>query len=261
MQTFTLFLLWLAFFLALVSRRSPSAVLNHLSIGAAVAAWGLWTAGLAQRGIETGHWPMSTHYEFGLAFVWATLAFYLLLEAEGLPRLARPWALLVAAGIATLVVTRPAGERVATPLPPVLRSIWFPLHTLTAALSYGASGIAAGLAAAGLLERKETAPEDLILRIRRAVGWAFLWLTASMLIGALWARDAWGRLWGWDPKETWTLILWLWYLLLFHLRPLPHWQGRRFSLLVIAAFAGVLFLYWGVPWLVRTVRLESLHGF
>lgn len=261
MLAVSVLLLWLAFLLALAFRRALSPVPGYLSVGAAAVAWGLWTAGLIRRGIETGHWPMSTRYEFGLAFVWATLALYLLLEAEKSPRPARPWLLLVAAGLSTLVATRPAGERVAALLPPVLRSPWFPLHTLAAALAYGASGVAAGLAAAGLLEREEGAQGALVAQAERAAGWSFLWLTVGMLTGALWARDAWGRFWGWDPKETWTLILWLWYLLFFHLRSHPRWRGRRAAVLVIAAFAGVLFLYWGVPWLVRAVRLESLHGF
>lgn len=261
MLTVSVFLLWLAFFLALAFRRASSPIPGYLSVGAAAVAWGLWTVGLFRRGIEAGHWPMSTRYEFGLAFVWATLALALLLEAEGLPRPARPWLLLVAAGLATLIATRPAGERVVTPLLPALRSIWFPLHTLAAALAYGASGVAAGLALPILVERDEEGRKALVRQMGRAAGWSFLWLTTGMLIGALWARDAWGRFWGWDPKETWTLILWLWYLLFFHLRSHPRWRGRRAALLAIAAFAGVLFLYWGVPWLVRTVRLESLHGF
>lgn len=261
MLTVSVLLLWLAFLVALTFRRALSPVPGYLSAGAAVVAWGLWTVGLFQRGVGAGHWPLSTRYEFGLAFVWTVLAFYLLLEAEGLPRPARPWLLLVAAGLAALIAARPAGERVAMPLPPALRSVWFPLHTLAAALAYGASGIAAGLAVARLLEREEGAQGALVAQMERAAGWSFLWLTVGMLIGALWAWDAWGRFWGWDPKETWTLIVWLWYLLFFHLRPHPRWRGRKAALLVVAAFAGVLFLYWGVPWLVRTVRLESLHGF
>lgn len=254
-------LLWLAFFVALAFRRPSSWIPGYLSVGATAGAWGIWSIGLVQRGIGIGHWPMSTRYEFGLAFAWATMALYLLLEAEGLPRPARPWLLLVTAGLTTLLATRPPGEQVATPLPPVLRSLWFPLHTLSSALAYGASGVAAGLALAALRTYEEMLQKTLLHQMGRAAGWSFLWLTAGMLIGALWARDAWGRFWGWDPKETWTLIVWLWYLLFFHLRSRPRWKNRWAALLVLAAFGGVLFLYWGVPWLVRVVRLESLHGF
>ena len=55
-------------------------------------------------------------------------------------------------------------------------------------------------------------------RIERTVAWGFPWLTLSILTGAIWAQEAWGRYWGWDPKETWALITWLWYLLVLHLR-------------------------------------------
>jgi ABC-type transport system involved in cytochrome c biogenesis permease subunit len=95
----------------------------------------------------------------------------------------------------------------------------------------------------------------------RSVAFGFPWLTFSVLAGAVWAQNAWGRLWGWDPKETWALVTWLWYLMLLHLRPLPRWRGRRMAILLLVGFAAVMFTFVGVPWLVRLVRLESLHGF
>ena len=85
--------------------------------------------------------------------------------------------------------------------------------------------------------------------------------TLGILSGAIWAQTAWGRYWGWDPKETWTLVTWLWFLLILHLCPLSRWRGRRLAVLVLAGFALVCFTFVGVPWLVRTVRLETLHGF
>jgi ABC-type transport system involved in cytochrome c biogenesis permease subunit len=97
--------------------------------------------------------------------------------------------------------------------------------------------------------------------MERAIGLGFPWLTLSILAGAIWAQNAWGRYWGWDPKETWALVTWLWYLLILHLRPQPAWRGRRLAGLVIAGLGIVIFTFVGVPWLVRTVRLESLHGF
>jgi ABC-type transport system involved in cytochrome c biogenesis permease subunit len=97
--------------------------------------------------------------------------------------------------------------------------------------------------------------------MERGVALGFPWLTLGILTGAIWAQNAWGRYWGWDPKETWALVTWLWYLLVLHLSPLPRWRGRRLAALVVAGFGVVLFTFVGVPWLVRTVRLESLHGF
>ncbi|MGB9889463.1 MAG: cytochrome c biogenesis protein CcsA, partial [Anaerolineae bacterium] len=144
---------------------------------------------------------------------------------------------------------------------PVLRSLWFPLHTLSAALAYGLFGVAAGLGLTGLVERDGGARASLLGRMERAAGWGFLWLTLSLLLGGIWARYAWGRYWGWDPKETWTLVVWLLCLLPLHLRPLPAWRGRRQIALVLLGFVGVLFLLLAFPWVIRVTRLESLHGF
>lgn len=229
------------------------------AVGLSAVGWVLWTAGLAERWQASGHWSMSTRYEFGLAFVWALLCLHLLATAD-IPR-AGGGGLLLTLALATYLLTRPAGERTAAPLLPVLRTIWFPLHTFAAALAYGLFGVAAGLGLTGLAERDEGARASLLERIERAADWGFLWLTLSMLLGGIWARSAWGRYWGWDPKETWTLVVWLLYLLPLHLRPLPAWRGRREIALVLLGFAGVLFLWLGVPWVVRVGRLESLHGF
>ncbi len=233
--------------------------LGWAAAGLSAVAGGLWMAGLVGRGQVAGHWPMSTRYEFGLAFVGVFLLLHLLATAD-LPR-AGGGGLLLALALATWLLTRPAGERVAAPLLPALRSVWFPLHTLSAALAYGLFGIAAGLSLSGLAERDAGARAPLLERMERAADWGFLWLTLSMLVGGIWARFAWGRYWGWDPKETWTLVVWLLYLLPLHLRPLPAWRGRRQAILVLLGFVGVLFLWLGVPWVVRVGRLESLHGF
>ncbi len=97
--------------------------------------------------------------------------------------------------------------------------------------------------------------------MERTVALGFPWLTLSILTGAIWAQNAWGRYWGWDPKETWALVTWLWYLLILHIRALNAWRGRRLAGLVLAGFGVVLFTFLGVPWLVRQIRLESLHAF
>ncbi len=251
-------LLWATLLLHGLLRREERRWLSILALGLAVAAWGLWTAGLVGRGLAAGHWPMSTRYGFGLGFVWALLGLHILTTADR-PR-SGVGGLGVALALATWALTRPVGERIIAPLLPALRSPWFPLHTFAAAIAYGAFGAAAGLGLTGLLERGE-GREALTGRMDRLLRWGFLWLTLSILLGGIWAREAWGRWWGWDPKETWSLVVWLAYLLPLHLGPLPAWRGRRYIVLVLAGFAGVLFLFLGVPWVVRVARLETLHGF
>jgi cytochrome c-type biogenesis protein CcsB len=242
-----------------------------VATGMGAIAWGLLTAGLVGRGLAAGHWPLTNRYEFALCFAWAILSVYLLLEASwrtddgGPQRQAGPFVLAVALVVATYAVTRPAADRAIAPLLPALRSVWLQVHVLTAMVGYAAFGVAAGLGVMRLVHRtgdgRWPAAEEIGRTMDRAIGLGFPWLTLGIVTGAIWAQNAWGRYWGWDPKETWALVTWLWYLLILHVRPLRRWRGRRLAVLVVTGFGFVLFTFAGVPWLVRTVRLESLHGF
>jgi ABC-type transport system involved in cytochrome c biogenesis permease subunit len=238
---------------------------GRLATGLAAITWGLLTAGLVQRGLDAGHWPLTNRYEFALCFVWAIVAVYLLLEASWRERRAGAFVLAVALLVATYAVSRPTDERAIIPLLPALRSVWLQVHVLTAVVGYGAFGVAAGLGLMRLLHREGDgrwpAAAEVERAMERAVALGFPWLTLSILTGAIWAQHAWGRYWGWDPKETWALVTWLWFLLILHMRPLRRWRGRRLAVLTVVGLGVVLFTFVGVPWLVRTVRLESLHGF
>lgn len=229
--------------------------------GSAIVVWVLMTGGLVQRGLAAGHWPLTNRYEFALCFVWAILAVYLLLEASWREKRAGAFVLAIALAIATYAITRPAAQKSIAPLLPVLRSTWLQIHVLTALVGYAAFAVAAGSSLPLFAPNLQSRISNLHPAIERAIGLGFPWLTLSILTGAIWAQNAWGRYWGWDPKETWALITWLWYLLVLHARPLRRWRGRRFAALVLIGFGLVLFTFVGVPWLVRVVRLESVHGF
>jgi ABC-type transport system involved in cytochrome c biogenesis permease subunit len=254
-------LLWLALIAAVVYSVRRGRWLGRVATALTVVAWIALTNELVRRGLEAGHWPLSTRYEFGLCFVWAIIGVYLLLEASWRERGGGVFVLTIVLLVATWTVTRPASQRAISSLLPVLRSVWLQVHVLTAAIGYGAFGVAAGLGLMRLLPWA-TAPEPEVERtMERAVALGFPWLTLSILTGGIWAQRAWGRYWGWDPKETWALVTWLWYLLILHVRPLRRWRGRRLAVLTVIGFGLVLFTFVGVPWLVRNVRLESLHGF
>jgi cytochrome c-type biogenesis protein CcsB len=268
MLTTTYILLWLAMIVYAFHRTRDERWSGWTATGLTIAAWGTLTIELIKRGLEAGHWPLTNRYEFALCFVWAIVAVYLLLEASWREQRGGSFVLAMALLVATYAVTRPADERTIAPLLPALRSVWLQVHVLTAAVGYGAIGVAAGLGLMRLLrqvsfeERLERAPAlSAAEGMERAVALGFPWLTLSILTGAIWAQKAWGRYWGWDPKETWALITWLWVLLILHVRPLRRWRGRRLAALTVIGFGIVLFTFIGVPWLVRTVRLESLHGF
>ena len=231
------------------------------------ASWLILTAGLIKHAAAAGHWPLSNRYEFTLCFVWALQALYLLLELTTREQRCGLFATVVALLLFTYGITRPAEQQAVQRLSPVLRSVWMQIHVLTAAVGYGACGLAAALATMLLVRRSPV--EDARLpaekwierTMGRAVGWGFPWLTLSMVSGGIWAQLAWGRYWGWDPKEAWSLVTWLGYLLFFHLRGVRGWRGRRLAWVALAAFAILLASFAGLPWLVRAARLESLHGF
>ena len=257
--------LWVAAFLYFAYARWGRRTVGRAATGVTVLGWGLLTAALVERGLAAGHWPLTNRYEFALCFWWAIVGIYLLLEVSWRERRAGAFVLAMALLAATFAVTRPAASRAIAPLLPALRSPWLQLHVLTAAVSYGAFAVAAGLGLARLGRRDASEPrpsnEALERAMQRAVALGFPWLTLSILTGAIWAQNAWGRYWGWDPKETWALITWLWYLLILHLRPLRRWRGRRMAGLVLVGLGVVMFTFIGVPWLVRVVRIETLHGF
>ncbi len=267
MFTLTYVLLWLAMAAYVVHLIRGGRWAGRVATGLTIVAWVMLTGGLVKRGLASGHWPLANRYEFTLCFVWAIVTTYLLLEASWRERRAGSFVLAVALLVATYAVTRPSVEKALMPLPPALRSAWLQVHVLTAMAGYGAFGVAAGLGVMqlGLRNRglgKNPVSEGEIERtMEKAVALGFPWLTLGILTGAIWAQNAWGRYWGWDPKETWALITWLWYLLLLHVRALRGWRGRRSAALAVIGFGLVLFTFVGVPWLVRTVRLESLHGY
>ena len=235
------------------------------------AAGGMILAGaLAARGLRAGYWPLSSEYEFALAFALATVVAALVPFAAVSHRIsvARAATMLIAALLVTYArFLLPGSKQSIRPLPPALDSAWLPLHGGTAALAFGALALAGAAGLAWLLcERlsiKGTGSEagEIEGLLDRAIAAGFPLLTLSMIFGMIWAEVAWGRYWGWDLKEIWTLITWLVYALYWHVRRWPRWQGRRVAWLAAVGLASILFTFLSVGWLARTVGLESVHLF
>jgi cytochrome c-type biogenesis protein CcsB len=233
------------------------------------------SVGLVIRGIRAGHWPLANRFEFTLCWIWALLVFYLLSEhAMGTPS-AGAFVLPLALVLALWTANRSVTEQLIRPLTPALQTNWFPLHVGCSAVAYGAFSVAGGVGIMFLLSEwlrqrgfaaadhagRYPSAQRTEYHIWRAVGLGFPWLTLGMLVGAIWAQVAWGRYWDWDPKENWTLVIWLTYLILLHGRALQGWRGRRVAWLAVIGLAAVLFTFFGAGWLLRTLRLESVHIF
>jgi cytochrome c-type biogenesis protein CcsB len=151
------------------------------------------------------------------------------------------------------------------PLMPALKSNWLLIHVLTAFLGYAAFALAFGAAliylwqsTSGAASRTAATPSTVEMDrlIYRSVVIGFIFLTLGILTGAVWAEQAWGRYWSWDPKETWSLITWFIYATLLHARLVKGWAGKRIAWLAILGFGAVLFTYLGVSFL-----LPGLHSY
>jgi cytochrome c-type biogenesis protein CcsB len=150
------------------------------------------------------------------------------------------------------------------PLMPALQSNWLIFHVFTCMLSYGAFFAAFCTAILWLtLWRKWESQKVLDALAYQLMAFGFLILTVGIISGAVWAKQAWGRYWGWDPKETWSLITWFVYGIYLHLRR----AGAQFgvkrenlpllnAIFAIVGFAFVAFTYLGVSYLLR-----SLHSY
>ena len=143
-------------------------------------------------------------------------------------------------------------------LMPALQSAWFVPHVIVYMFSYAMMG-AVTLFSIYLWFRKspeeasvkELAVCDNLVR----VGWAFL--TLGMTMGALWAKEAWGDYWSWDPKETWAFATWLSYLFYLHLRPSYKNQNFLFAWLIFS-FILLQMCWWGINFL-PSAREGSIH--
>jgi len=208
--------------------------------------------GVIARGISNQHVPWSNMYEFSisgaLAFTGAYLAALRKYDLRWLGLFVSLAALLTL-GTAVTLLYRDSG-----PLVPALNSTWLVIHVIAAIISGGVFLFANIVAGAYLyLERIESrggrpawlqrVPSiDVLDQLSyRLVAFVFPLWTFSVIAGAIWAESAWGRYWGWDPKETWAFITWVAYAAYLHARVTVGWRGRRAAWLCI--FAGSTFLF------------------
>ena len=232
------------------------------------------TAAIALRWKESyvmgvGHAPLSNMYESLVFFAWCIAGFYLYLEYKFKNRMigafAVPFAFL---SMALASLTSPDIK----PLIPALQSNWLIAHVMTCFVGYAAFAVAAGLGIMYLLRGinvvggKEKDPGSLLATLpslkvidditHKTIVFGFLWLSAGIITGAIWANSAWGTYWSWDPKETWSLITWFLYAGALHARFTKGWGGKRIAWLAIIGFVSVVFTYYGVNYL-----LSGLHSY
>ncbi len=224
----------------------------------------LHTFGLGLRWYISGHSPMSNGYESMLFISWVTLLAGFIFSRRS-PFTLPATGLL--ASFALLVAHMSFMDPEITNLVPVLKSYWLTLHVSVITGSYGFFGLGALLALINMVlmilatgrnrERISGNIDALTVICYKTLTLGLYFLTAGTFLGAIWANESWGRYWGWDPKETWSLITIIVYTLVIHSRMIPGMKEIfTFNLLALFAFFSVLMTYFGVNY-----YLSGLHSY
>lgn len=219
--------------------------------------------------LGVGHAPLSNLYESVVFFSWTIVLIYALLDLKYRYRVigafVMPFALL---GMAWAQLGLDSGIE---PLVPALQSNWLLYHVVTCFLGYAAFAVACGISImylikAGHEERQNEGSNGIIamfppIRVLddlnyRAIMVGFPLLTLGIITGAAWANYAWGTYWSWDPKETWSLIVWFVYAAFLHARFTRGWVGKKAAWLSIIGFGATIFCYLGV-----NLFLSGLHSY
>ncbi len=250
-------------------------IVGRIATGITLLFFLVQTAGIGLRWYESyqlgiGHAPLTNMYESLVFFAWTITIFYLVMEykfkTQVIGAFAMPFACIA---MAYASLAKGINQQI-TPLIPALQSNWLIAHVVTCFIGYGAFALAGGLGLMYLLKdsgRAGTAqPVDSTSALpdlavidditHKTIVFGFLWLTAGIITGAIWANEAWGTYWSWDPKETWSLITWFLYASTLHARFTRGWQGRRIAWLAMLGFISVFFTYFGVNYL-----LSGLHSY
>jgi len=229
------------------------------------------TAGVVMRWVESyrmgiGHAPLSNLYESLVFFAWTITLLYLFIERRYGNRVIGAFTMPLAfLAMAYASLSPNISDRI-QPLLPALKSNWLIAHVITCFIGYAAFAVAFGLSIMYLIRQRESDPKGSLLDrfpkpnviddlTHQMIMFGFLFLSAGIISGAVWANSAWGRYWGWDPKETWSLITWFIYATLLHAKLMRGWHGRRIAYLSVIGFAAVLFTYFGVN------LLPGLHSY
>lgn len=231
-------------------------------------ATGLLTLGLILRGVWAGRVPWGNMYEFSISSAWGVLVVFLALSIRRDVRWLGLFVViptLLTLGLAVTVLYTEAAQLV-----PALKSYWLVIHVSAAIICAGAFTVAAASSALSLVQSRREArgrawtgmmsavPDAERLRTftSRIIAFAFPLWTFAVIAGAIWAENAWGRYWGWDPKETWAFITWVVYAAYLHARSTQGWRGDRASWIAILGLVTFLINYFGV-----NIFVNSLHSY
>ncbi len=216
------------------------------------------------RFVLAGHTPITSQHEAVVFFAWATTWAYLSFRWR---YSVKNFGTFVSVLIFCLMVISSFSEKNIDTLLPALQSVWLPIHGGVSLIAYGFLSLAfCGGLMYLLLEREIKSKkfgyffsrlpslDSLDQLNNHCLSAGFTFLTIGIVTGSIWARQAWGTYWQWDPKETWSLITWFIYLVQLHQRFTAGWRGKRAAVMAVIGFAAVIFTLWGVTYLLGGVH-------
>ncbi|HEY6394462.1 MAG TPA: c-type cytochrome biogenesis protein CcsB [Candidatus Binataceae bacterium] len=213
---------------------------------------------LTARGLQAGNIPVANFAESLSFFAWLTaLAGLLLIVRLQMAVIGAFVAPVVTIAFGAASLSSGSGRLV---LPDPLRSAWLPVHVTLAILGYTMFVLAASVSLVYLAyesrlkaKRPLSSPEERVPSLEKLdrinyhlIGWGFLMLSFAIITGAIWADATWGHFWSWEPKESWSLVIWMLYAALLESRLAAGWRGRRAATLTIAVFTVLVGSFLGV---------------
>ena len=247
---------------ALASKVQRIEKFGRIGVALTVVAAALHLAGLVTRGLgaDPARVPWGNMYEFAVAGAFGVSAIYLVL----LRKYSLRWLGVFVTGfevvvlmLAVLLLYVPAG-----PLVPALHSYWLVIHVVAAVIATGAFTVGAMASALYLVKaraerRTDASSTGYVARLPKAAvldrvayrvhAFGFpVWTFAALVAGPIWAEYAWGRYWGWDPKEVWAFITWVVYAAYLHARATAGWRGKGAAVIALIGFATLMFNFVGI---------------
>jgi cytochrome c-type biogenesis protein CcsB len=251
---------------------SPSSSLRveqfgRMGVALTIIGFLLSVAGVLMRALAAERAPWGNMFEFTItAMIFVVGAYLILLWRTGIRWLGLPVTLLAAVGNGLAVTVFYVAV---APLVPALHSVWFLIHIVAAAISGAAFNVGGVMSILYLIKKRAEDRGDtrgyldrlpnsrkIDLIAYRFLAFAFPLWTFTVVAGAIWAEYAWGRYWGWDPKETWALVTWVIYACYLHARSTAGWRGRRAAVIAIIGLASFWFNFIGINLLV-----SGLHSY
>jgi cytochrome c-type biogenesis protein CcsB len=248
----------------IIAQKKDQKLIVKVFSGLLIIGFLFHTLGLAIRWYVSGHAPMSNGYESMIFISWvAILAGFIFKKMSAFVLAAAS----VLGGFTLMVAHLSFMDPQITNLVPVLQSYWLTLHVSVIISSYGFLGISAIIGVIVMIlysvvsEKNEesimSTIEELTVINYKSITVGLYLLTIGTFLGAIWANESWGRYWGWDPKETWSLITIIVYSFITHSRMIQGLKGfYTFNLLALFGFSSVLMTYFGVNY-----YLSGLHSY